>query len=322
MSKAKIKGKYFVTLVLSAVLAFSTIFSAYASTWTLTGDTNVHDPSYIAENGTGTRWVFSTGQGIQVLWSADGQAWNRGTQIFSSEPSWWAQEVPNHTKLDVWAPDIYYYNGKYYLYYSISSFGSQTSAIGLVTCTSITKGDWVDQGLVLKSTSSNTYNAIDPNLFADKNGNLYMSFGSWFAGIYVTAIDKNTMKPTGNSYRVATKDGGIEGSSIVYNSSTGYYYLFVSIGACCQGVNSTYQVAVGRSTSVFGPYYDKNGVDMKNGGATVLDSGNSAWKGPGGQDIYGTNVIARHAYSVAENGAPKLLISDLQWDSSGWPYYN
>lgn len=296
------------------------MFSANAATWSLSGDTGVHDPTYIVENG--THWVFSTGQGIQVLWSSNGTTYNRGIQVFSSEPAWWSQYVPNHTKLDVWAPDIFYYNGKYHLYYSISSFGSNTSAIGLISCTSIAKGDWVDQGVVLSSNSSSTYNAIDPNLFADKNGNLYMSFGSWFAGIYVTAISKTTMKPTGNSYRIASKSGGIEGSSIVYNSSTGYYYNFVSIGTCCQGVNSTYQVAVGRSTSVTGPYYDKNGVDMKNGGASVLDSGNGAWKGPGGQDLTGKNIIVRHAYSVAENGAPKLLISDLYWDSNGWPYYN
>lgn len=318
----KSKAKYFVTLVLSAVLAFSTIFSANAATWGLTGNTYAHDPTYIQESGTGTRWVFSTGQGIQVHWSTNGTTWNLGTQIFASEPAWWAQQVPNHTYLDVWAPDIFYYNGKYYLYYSISSFGSQNSAIGLVTCTSITQGNWVDQGMVLKSTTSSSYNAIDPNLFADKNGNLFMSFGSWWNGIYVTAIDKSTMKPTGNSYRIATKSGGIEGSTVVYNSSTGYYYLFVSIGTCCQGVNSTYKIAVGRSTSVTGPYYDKSGVDMKNGGGTVIDSGNSAWKGPGGQDVAGTNILIRHAYSVAENGAAKMLISDLQWDSSGWPYYS
>lgn len=320
-----VKGrkKFIVSLVMSVILLFTATITVNASTWGLSGDLEVHDPAYIVENGTGTNWVFSTGQGIQVLWAASGSTkYTRGIQIFATEPSWWSTYVPNHTTLDVWAPDIYYYNGKYYLYYSISSFGSQTSAIGLVTCTSITTGDWVDQGMVLYSNSSSTYNAIDPNLFADKNGNLYMSFGSWFAGIYITAIDKSTMKPTGNSYRVASKDGGIEGSSVIYNSSTGYYYLFVSIGVCCQGTSSTYKVAVGRSTSVFGPYYAKDGTAMKDGGATVIDSGNSAWVGPGGQDVPSTSVIARHAYSVAESGAPRLLISDLYWDSSGWPYYN
>lgn len=172
------------------------------------------------------------------------------------------------------------------------------------------------------SNDASSYNAIDPNVTQDEKGNLWMVFGSWSNGIYITAINKDTMKPTGNSYRIATKSGGIEAPNLVYNRDTGYYYLFVSIGKCCSGLDSTYKVAVGRSKSVLGPFYDKNGVDMKNGGATVIDSGNFAWIGPGGQDVNGTNVIARHAYSAAENGAPKLLISDLYWDADGWPYYN
>lgn len=307
-------------LLLSVFLIFSTVFPASAATWTLTGDTNVHDPAYIKEGN--THWVFSTGSGLQVLFSTNGTNYVRSLPIFTSEPSWWDTYVPNHVELDVWAPDIYYYNGKYYLYYSISTFGSRVSAIGLVTTSSISGGVWTDQGMVISSTDASNYNAIDPNITADANGNLWMVFGSWSNGIYVTSISKSTMKPTGNSYRIATKSGGIEGASLVYNSGTGYYYLFVSIGACCQGTSSTYKVAVGRSTSVLGPYYAKDGTAMKDGGATVIDSGNSSWVGPGGQDVYGTGVIARHSYSVAENGAPKLLISDLYWDSSGWPYYN
>jgi arabinan endo-1,5-alpha-L-arabinosidase len=307
-------------LLLSVFLIFSTVFPASAATWTLTGDTNVHDPAYIKEGN--THWVFSTGSGLQVLYSTNGTNYVRSLPIFTSEPSWWDTYVPDHKELDVWAPDIFYYNGKYYLYYSISTFGSRVSAIGLVTTSSISGGVWTDQGMVISSTDASNYNAIDPNITADANGNLWMVFGSWSNGIYITSISKSTMKPTGNSYRIATKSGGIEGANLVYNSSTGYYYLFVSIGVCCQGTSSTYKVAVGRSTSVLGPYYAKDGTAMKDGGATVIDSGNASWVGPGGQDVNGTGVIARHSYSVAENGAPKLLISDLYWDSSGWPYYN
>ncbi|OME50525.1 glycoside hydrolase family 43 protein [Paenibacillus odorifer] len=311
-------------LLLSFLMLFTTVFSggsqAYAATWNLTGDTNVHDPSYIKEGN--THWVFSTGSGLQVMFSNDGTNYIRSLPIYTSKPSWWSSYVPNQEGLDVWAPEIFYYNGTYYLYYSISTFGSRVSAIGLVTTKSISGGKWTDQGVVISSNDASNYNAIDPNITADANGNLWMTFGSWSNGIYITSINKTTMKPTGNSYRIATKSGGIEGSSMVYNPNTGYYYLFVSIGQCCSGVNSTYKIAVGRSTSVLGPFYAKDGTDMKNGGATVIDSGNSFWAGPGGQDIYGTNVIVRHAYSVAENGAPKLLISDLEWDSAGWPYYN
>jgi len=321
MMKISSKRSKLTILLLSLMLLFSVVFPVNAATWNLTGDTNVHDPAYIVENGTGTRWVFSTGEGIQVLYSTDGVNYKRSGKIFNSRPSWWSNYVPNHTGLDVWAPDIYYYNGTYYLYYSISTFGSKISAIGLVTTTSISGGVWTDKGMVTYSNNSTNYNAIDANITQAANGALWMVFGSWSNGIYITSISSSTMKPTGNSYRIATKSGGIEGSSLVYNSNTGYYYLFVSIGVCCSGTSSTYKVAVGRSTSPLGPFYDKNGIDMKNGGASVIDSGNGAWVGPGGQDVYGTNVIARHAYSVAENGAPKLLISDLYWDSNGWPYY-
>lgn len=316
----KSSKKWYLLLMLSFLMVFSTsMYPVSASTWGLTGDTNVHDPSYIKEGN--TSWIFNTGSGLQVLYSTDGTNYVRSLPIFTAKPSWWSSSVPNQEGLDVWAPDIFYYNGTYYLYYSISTFGSRVSAIGLVTTKSIAGGQWVDQGMVISSNDSSTYNAIDPNLTADASGNLWMTFGSWSNGIYITAISKTTMKPTGNSYRIATKSGGIEGSSLVYNPTTKYYYLFVSIGKCCSGVSSTYQVAVGRSTSVLGPYYAKDGTAMKDGGATVIDSGNANWVGPGGQDVYGTNVIVRHAYSVAENGAPKLLISDLEWDSSGWPFY-
>ncbi len=320
MLVSKVRRTKYAAWLLAMFLLVSSAFPASAATWSLTGDTNVHDPAYIKEGN--THWVFSTGSGLQVLYSTNGTHFVRSLPIFASEPSWWDAYVPNHPNLDVWAPDIFYSNGTYYLYYSISTFGSKVSAIGLVTTNSISGGVWKDQGMVISSNDASSYNAIDPNLMQDAKGNLWMVFGSWSNGIYVTAISKSTMKSTGNAYRLATKSGGIEGASLVYNSSTGYYYLFVSIGACCQGVNSTYQIAVGRSASVTGPFYAKDGTAMKDGGATVIDSGNAYWKGPGGQDISGTNLIVRHAYSVAENGAPKLLISDLYWDSNGWPYFN
>ncbi|MBE0340438.1 arabinan endo-1,5-alpha-L-arabinosidase, partial [Paenibacillus sp. 28ISP30-2] len=98
-------------------------------------------------------------------------------------------------------------------------------------------------------------------------------------------------------------------------------YLFASIDNCCKGVNSNYKIIYGRSTSITGPYVDKSGKNLMDGGGTVLDAGNDRWKGPGGQSIYNNSVIARHAYDATDNGNPKLLISDLKWDSAGWPTY-
>ncbi len=307
-------------LVLAITLLVVGQSQVNAAFWNLSGDTGVHDPSIIKE---GNSWyTFSTGQGLQVLKSDNGTSWYRAPQIFLEEPSWWAQAVPKHKKLDVWAPDVHQYNGKVWLYYSISSFGDNTSAIGLASASSIGAGQWKDEGLVIQSTSSNNYNAIDPNLVIDQSGNPWLAFGSFWSGLKIVKLNKSTMKPDGQIISIAARpnnNGAIEGASITYHN--GYYYLFASIDSCCKGVNSTYKIVYGRSTNITGPYVDKNGVRMLDGGYTLFDAGNDRWKGPGGEDIYNGNIIARHAYDAKDNGNPKLLINDLYWDSQGWPTY-
>ena len=292
--------------------------SLHAGHWPLSGSVGVHDPS-ITRESSGTYWVFATGQGIHVKRSTNGTVWSDNGQVFGSGLSWWKNYVPGNSGNDVWAPDVKYHNGRWWLYYSISTFGSNTSCIGLASKTgSLSNSGWTDHGLVIRSTGSNNYNCIDPNLVIDASGNPWLAFGSWWNGIHIVRLDNNTMKPTGSITNIARRSGGIEAPHIVYRS--GYYYLFVSIDVCCQGVNSTYKIAYGRSTSITGPYVDRNGVNMLSSGGSILDSGNAQWRGPGGQSIHGTNVIARHAYDAYANGAPKLLISDLYW-GGGWPSY-
>lgn len=305
-------------LVLGAAMAANTASAAF---WTLSGARTTHDPSII-KAGT-TWWIFETGNGLPVKYSSNGLAWNQGTKMFASEKSWWRTYAPAMGSNDVWAPDIHYFNGRYWLYYSVSEFGKNNSAIGLTSCTSIASGDWRDDGMVISSKSGSTaYNAIDPNLTIDASGAPWLAFGSWFDGIHVVKLSTSTMKPTGTIYRIAARSGGIEGANIVY--ANGYYYLFVSIDKCCQGVNSTYKIAYGRSSSITGPYVSASGASMLSGGCTVLDAGNTQWKGPGGQDVYQNGsawVIARHAYDANNNGTPTLLINDLYWNSSKWPTY-
>lgn len=316
----KASKKWIVSGMLALSMLLGITSESQAAFWNLTGDIAVHDPTIIKEGN--SYYTFSTGPGIQVLRSDNGTSWYRVPQIFLSAPSWWKTYVPNQSAMDVWAPDVEYYNGRVWLYYSISSFGSNTSAIGLASASSVGAGSWRDDGLVLRTTSSNNYNAIDPNLVIDASGNPWLAFGSFWSGLKITRLDKNTMKPTGSITSIAARpnnNGAIEAPSIVYRN--GYYYLFASIDSCCQGVNSTYKIIYGRSTSITGPYLDKAGVNMLNGGGTVLDAGNVRWKGPGGQDVYNGNLIVRHAYDANDNGNPKLLINDLNWDSSGWPTY-
>ncbi|WP_428243539.1 family 43 glycosylhydrolase [Gynuella sp.] len=287
--------------------------------WSLSGNLVTHDPTLAYENG--NWWVFQTGPGIYSKHSSNGTQWTGGNGgVFPNGLSWWRQYVPGHDGQDVWAPDVKSYNGRTWMYYSISTFGSNVSAIGLASTSSISSGRWRDDGLVVSSNRSQNFNAIDPDLVVDADGNPWLAFGSFWSGIQLTRLNPLTMKPYGPQYNIAYRGNeGIEAPSIIYRR--GYYYLFVSVGKCCQGTSSTYQIRYGRATDIRGPYLDKNGRDLLSGGGSLLDGGNNRWIGPGGQDILNTDVIVRHAYDASDDGTPKLLISILNWDSNGWPRY-
>lgn len=285
--------------------------------WPLTGNVSVHDPGIIKTNN--AYFVFGTGVGIEVKRSYNGTEWSTIGRVFNTYPSWANRYVPGHES-NIWAPDVQYYNGKYHLYYSVSSFGSNTSAIGLATSSSLPNG-WTDKGMVIRSTSANNYNCIDPNLVIDASGNPWLAFGSFWSGLKIVQLDPATMKPKAGAAvnAIATRPSTeIEAPHIVYRD--GFYYLFASIDKCCQGANSTYKIIFGRSRNVTGPYVDKSGKSMMNGGGTIFDSGNDRWRGPGGQSLMGTQAIAHHAYDASNNGAATLLIKNLYWDSNGWPY--
>ena len=156
-----------------------------------------------------------------------------------------------------WAPDVSYFDGLYHMYYAVSTFGSQVSAIGMATSPTINPSsfqyDWTDHGAVIQSTTGKDYNAIDPSVLVDTNGSVWMSFGSYVDGIYVAQINPATgMRENSTLTRVAD-NSSIEASYLYQHD--GYYYLFVNFGMCCMGVNSTYNIRVGRSTSITGPYF-------------------------------------------------------------------
>ena len=222
--------------------------------WPLTGNLGTHDPTLINENG--TWWEFQTGAGIYGKVSRNGGLqWDPLPSVLPNGLSWWRTYVPNQSGNDVWAPDVKVYNGRTYMYYSVSTFGSKVSLIGLISASSIATGDWRDDGLVIRTTASATTTTPSirtwSSMPAARRG---CRFGSWNSGIKLTRLGSN-MKPTGSLYSIASRGGGIEAPNIVLRN--GYYYLFVSTGTCCQGVNSTYQIRYGRSTSITGPYLDK-----------------------------------------------------------------
>jgi arabinan endo-1,5-alpha-L-arabinosidase len=300
----------------------------YEMDWSLKGDLWAHDPVIAKE---GSRWyVFHTGSGIQIKTSEDGVHWENMGRVFPSLPDWCKQYVPEKDEDHLWAPDICFYNGIYYLYYSVSTFGKNTSVIGLATNRTLDPRDpdyeWKDMGPVIHSTASDNYNAIDPNVVFDQEGQPWLSFGSFWSGIQLIQLDTETMKPAAQAELLTIASRGEEPNAIeapFIVCRNGYYYLFVSFDFCCRGIESTYKIAVGRSKDITGPYVDKNGVSMMQGGGTILDAGNDRWIGPGHCAVYfsgASAILVNHAYDALKNGEPTLQIRPLYWDDEGWPY--
>jgi len=318
-----------------SIAVASAAASAPLSSYTLTGDTSpVHDPSIIRAGS--TYYVFSTDQGAQsghipIRCSTDGVAWTACGYVFSSLPAWVASTVPNATT--IWAPDISYFNGLYHVYYAVSSFGSQVSAIGLATNTTLDANSpdyrWVDQGMVLQSTTGDDFNAIDPNILVDSDGSVWLQYGSFWDGIYQQQIDPSTGKLVagGPLYHLAERAANvpndpIEGSSLVHAGN--YYYLFVSWDYCCESnpAQSNYKIVVGRGIGAHGPFYDETGTNMLNGGGTILLQGNSTWGAPGGQTAYidptNGDLIVFHALDLQQDGRDYLFVRSLSF-ADGWP---
>ncbi|KMS73499.1 arabinan endo-1,5-alpha-L-arabinosidase [Streptomyces viridochromogenes] len=310
------------TLPAAALLALiPSTASAYPNPGRVTGDVVTHDPTMI-RTSSGQYLLYATGGGIANKTSSDRSAFRNGRDAFAGRPGWWSNysSVP-----EAWAPDISYHGGKYLMYYSVSKFRSNTSAIGLATSTTGQPGSWTDQGAVYTSNSSSDYNAIDPNLFVDGDGKWWLSFGSFWTGIKMIQLNPSTGKQLSSNttrYSLASRRTGpnaVEAPYIVKRGS--YYYLFASYDTCCEGASSTYKVKVGRATSITGPYTDKNGVSMMNNGGTPVLESHGSVIGPGGQSIMNDtdgDLIVYHYYDGNDNGTPKLGINLLNW-STGWP---
>jgi hypothetical protein len=297
----------------------------------LRGSLGIHDPSTIIQCN-GRYYVFGTHGGIYSKSSADKQYWVTGPSVFTNAPSWttnYSGTTSLTASLDsFWAPDVIYFNGQYYLYYAISTYASQKSAIGLATNPTLNPTDpsysWTDQGPVITSTGGSLYNCIDPCPVFDATNGQWMSFGSYWYGIYLVQLDATTgMRNTNNtSITWLAYNTSIEASYLHYHG--GYYYLFVNWGQCCAGMDSTYNIRVGRSTSITGPYYDRNNNTMTSGGGTLFLKTTGKYIGPGQIGILdegGTDCFSYHYYDANVNGTPTLDIEPLYWTPDGWPAF-
>ncbi len=295
----------------------------------LTGDLLTHDPALVAGEGDEPWYAFSTGGSagdgnVQIRSSPDGRAWRYVGEVWTEKPEWIAEAVPGVQNL--WAPEVIEHDGTWYLYYSASTFGSNHSVIALATNSTLDPSDpdyeWVDQGAVMASEEGDNYNAIDPGIVVDGDGTPWMSFGSFWGGIHLVELEW----PSGlradeeeEPLRIADRrepPNAIEAPYIVERD--GWFYLFVSFDSCCRGLDSTYRIAVGRSQEVAGPYVDREGRPLLEGGGTILLESEGDEIGPGGQSV-SADHLAYHYYDGSAGGQFRLAITRLGWDAEGWP---
>jgi arabinan endo-1,5-alpha-L-arabinosidase len=284
-----------------------------------------HDPSTVVKCKD-EYWVFCTGRGLPSYHSKDLRVWESGPRAISNAPAWAAEAVPQNSGRDFWAPDIIHVGDRYLLYFAVSTWGKNTSAIGLATNPTLDPHDtqyhWTDQGIVVQSRATNDFNTIDPAVCQDAQGKLWLAFGSFWTGIKLIELNPDTglrVAPDSPMYSLAHKDK-IEASYIYPHD--GFYYLFVNWGQCCQGVRSTYNIRMGRSTSITGPYLDKAGVDMMLGGGSLFLTTAGKFIGPGHAGIIPvgtTNWLSCHFYDGTREGQPTLGLLPLTWEADGWP---
>jgi arabinan endo-1,5-alpha-L-arabinosidase len=288
-------------------------------------DVRAHDPSTLALSD-GEYWMFATGRGIGSWRSKDLQKWEAGPRVFEESPAWVAQAVPENRNSHFWAPDIIKVGNRFLLYYSVSSFGKRTSAIALATNATLNPADptfhWRDEGIVIRSGNADNFNAIDPALFRDADGKLWMTFGSFWSGIKLLELDPATGKrvATDSPLHALAHNRAIEAAFL--HRREGKYYLFVNHGWCCRGINSTYHIRVGRSEKISGPYVDRSGRALLDGGGTVVLESNGPFIGPGHAGIFRTNAaewFSCHFYDATQRGRPSFALRPLTWDAEGWP---
>ena len=293
----------------------------------------VHDPVIMQQDS--QYHIFCTGRGITEWLSLDLKNWVKQPPVFDTLP--WAVDAVPGFKNYVWAPDIVLYNGKYYLYYSISSFGKNTSCIGVATNTTLNRKNlnyhWQDAGkLICSKQGIDNFNAIDPNFILDAKDQPWLAFGSFWQGIQLVALNKDALsvKQPQQIINIAKRDKATMGNTaleapFIYLKN-GFYYLFVSADLCCKGAESTYKILVGRSKQIAGPYLDKEGKQMLNGGGTLVQQGDGInWYAVGHNAVTvldGKEYIVYHGYDIKDRGKSKLIMHQLFWSNEGWPIIN
>jgi arabinan endo-1,5-alpha-L-arabinosidase len=280
--------------------------------------------------GEGTRHLIPTARSTDLVdWTYVGDAFTEATL-----PAWAAPDAA------LWAPDIRYLDGTYYLYYVVTQTTAtgepNDNAIGVATAPTPT-GPWTDSGGPVvgprRGDSGNPGDfkwTFDPSQFTDRDGTRYLYYGSYYGGIFVTELSADATRAVGEPTMVAI-DNRYEGAYVVRHGR--WYYLFASEANCCAGPTTGYTVFAGRSASPRGPFVDRDGISLvtsRVGGTIVVTPNGNTWVGTGhnavvtdlaGQDWFVYHAIDRRDPFLDEpfgiNERP-MLLDRLDW-IDGWP---
>ena len=291
----------------------------------LDGDPGLHDPSTIIQ-ADGKFYVYATGNGLPFSVSDDGWTWRRAGSVMQAVPGGRpGPDVIARGGNNSWAPDIIRVADKYFLYYSAP--GTQPkAAIGLLVGTTLDPASpnykWQDAGPVVWSDGVEDSNAIDPGVFRDPtNGTLWLTYGSYFGYIRLVELDPKTGKRLHPERKPANIAINSEASVMIFRD--GWYYLLVTHGSCCAGANSSYNIRMGRSRKVTGPFIDNMGVDMLQGGGKLFAGSSGRYIGPGHFGLLdlgdGVEKFSCHYEADLDRGGISVLdIRPLLW-RDGWP---
>jgi beta-xylosidase len=219
----------------------------------------------------------------------------------------------------LWAPDINCIDGQYVLYYSMSRWGGHWSCGIGAAVSDRPEGPFADKGPLFVSSDIGVENSIDP-FYIEDDGTKYLFWGS-FHGIYAIELadDGLSVKEGAEKKRIA----GNAYEGVYIHKKDGYYYLFASIGTCCEGVKSTYTTVAGRSDSLFGPYLNRQGEPMLDNRHEILIRGNERFAGTGHnseivRDGEGNDWMLYHAVDRKRAKGRALMLDRVHW-KEGWP---
>jgi len=319
---------------------------------------HIHDPSRVVAVSDDLLMIANTGKaqedgykcGLETWIMTPGDVdWRPGQCLLVSKPSWIDDELPGNDGA-FWAPTLL---NSTFMYYSVASMDRDAQCIGMARATGkAPEQEWVDSGAPItcsfdpesEADRTNEPNSIDPAVFADTSGSeprQYLVYGG--NRIWVTELNPangrqikdNWWDEKDRTYHYLAKGPPsfddpdetewIEAPFIYSYDSPGvgkFYYLFVNWYGCCDGIDSTYEIHVGRSDSITGPYVDKSGVEMTGGSGSLLLQKEGRFIGPGHTGILeegGRHWISYHFYDGDRDGLPWVDMRRLMWDVDGWP---